>query len=128
MQAHARHAGESGICCARCRFDALGLVHKLDIDGAGGKVTYLSHKLNRGTEAYIGEHGVMPPNGGTFAEPPATGLVGRALAGVTGASRGASRTSSGSGHEYRTCMFFDRSSRCSAQLDCDGVPCQPHPC
>ena len=66
------------------RFDALGLVHKLDIDGAAGTVTYLSRKLNRGTEAYIAEHGAMPPNGGTFAEPPATGLVGRALAGMTG--------------------------------------------
>ena len=68
----------------RCRFDALGLVHKLDIDGATGTVTYLSRKLTRGTEAYIGEHGAMPANGGTFAEPPATGLVGRALAGMTG--------------------------------------------
>ncbi len=67
------------------RFDALGLVHKVDIDGSAGKVSYLSRKLNRGTEAYISEEGVMPPNGGTFAQPPATGLVGRALAGVAGA-------------------------------------------
>lgn len=66
------------------RFDALGLVHKVDIDGGAGKVTYLSRKLNRGTEAYISAEGVMPPNGGTFAQPPATGLVGRALAGVAG--------------------------------------------
>jgi hypothetical protein len=79
------------------------LVHKLDIDGAGGKVTYLSHKLNRGTEAYIGEHGAMPPNGGTFAEPPATGLVGRALAGVTGGSRGPLRMSSGDSTYRPTC-------------------------
>ena len=70
--------------CLR-RFDALGLVHKVAIDGAAGKVMYLSRKLNRGTEAYISEEGVMPPNGGTFAQPPATGLVGRALAGVAGA-------------------------------------------
>ena len=67
------------------RFDALGLVHKVDIDGSAGKVSYLSRKLNRGTEAFISEEGVMPPNGGTFAQPPATGLVGRALAGVAGA-------------------------------------------
>ena len=72
------------MCRSLCRFDALGLVHKIDIDGGTGKVTYLSRKLNRGTEAYISEEGVMPPNGGTFAQPPATGLVGRALAGIAG--------------------------------------------
>ena len=73
------------MCRLPSRFDALGLVHKVDIDGAAGKVTYMSRKLNRGTEAYISAEGVLPPNGGTFAQPPATGLVGRALAGVAGA-------------------------------------------
>ena len=67
------------------RFDALGLVHKIDIDGTAGTVTYLSRKLNRGTEAYIRQNGVMPPNNGTFGQPPANGLMGRALAGLSGA-------------------------------------------
>ena len=57
------------------------MVHKFDI--AGGRVAYRSAKLNRGTEATIRRTGQLPElEGGTFAQPPAAGLMGRALSGM----------------------------------------------
>ncbi len=64
------------------RFDALALVHKFSI--AGGRVAYRSAKMNAGTEAAVRRSGVLPEfeTAGTFAQPPGTGLMGRALSGM----------------------------------------------
>lgn len=64
------------------RFDVPAMVHKFDI-GSGG-VRYSNAKLNRGTEAHIRRTGQLPEFDGTFGQPPASGLMGRAISGMTG--------------------------------------------
>lgn len=59
------------------------MLHKFAIGGGGG-VTYSSAKLNRGTEAHIHRSGQLPEFDGTFGQPPASGLMGRAISGMTG--------------------------------------------
>ena len=98
---------------AHHRFDALGLIHKLDIDGADGTVTYCSRKLNRGTEAFIREHGSMPLNGGTFGQPPDSSLMGRAVASLTGQQRSCRR--------FCRCPYPEAQNRCTAhRYSCKG--------